>query len=83
MERIPTQFLYSPVDCKIVHLVRHGQGVHNVEAEKDVDLLLSDELFDCSVSSLGWQQVVELRKRVHETKLLNRVEMVVTSPLLR
>ncbi|KAH7567607.1 hypothetical protein JRO89_XS07G0102300 [Xanthoceras sorbifolium] len=83
MDTTATQFLYSPQNCKILHMVRHGQGVHNVEAEKNVDALLSPELFDAPMSSLGWQQVFELRKRVHASRLLNRVELVVTSPLLR
>ncbi|KAK1552473.1 hypothetical protein Q3G72_017682 [Acer saccharum] len=73
--------------------VRHGQGVHNVEAEKNIDALLSHDLFDAPMSSLGWQQeyksklnrlqVFELRKRVNGSRLLDRVELVVTSPLLR
>ncbi|KAH9690179.1 phosphoglycerate mutase family protein [Citrus sinensis] len=56
------QFLYSPNNCKILHMVRHGQGVHNVEAEKNIDALLSPELFDSPISALGWQQVADLRK---------------------
>ncbi|KAJ4701515.1 phosphoglycerate mutase-like protein 1 [Melia azedarach] len=77
------QYLYSPNNCKILHMVRHAQGVHNVEAEKNVDALLSEELFDCSISQLGCQQVSDLRKYVHGSGLLNRIELVVTSPLLR
>ncbi|KAK3231123.1 hypothetical protein Dsin_003004 [Dipteronia sinensis] len=83
MDTTTTQFLYSPHHCKILHMVRHGQGVHNVEAEKNIDALLSPDLFDAPMSSLGWQQVFELRKHVHGIRLLDRVELVVTSPLLR
>ncbi|KAK1552170.1 hypothetical protein Q3G72_011671 [Acer saccharum] len=83
MDTTTTQFLYSPHHCKILHMVRHGQGVHNVEAEKNIDALLSHDLFDAPMSSLGWQQVFELRKLVHGSRLLDRVELVVTSPLLR
>ena len=64
-------------------MVRHGQGVHNVEAEKNVDALLSPELFDSPISALGWQQVADLRNYVHATGLLKRIDLVVTSPLLR
>ncbi|KAH9756042.1 phosphoglycerate mutase family protein [Citrus sinensis] len=77
------QFLYSPNNCKILHMVRHGQGVHNVEAEKNIDALLSPELFDSPISALGWQQVADLRNYVHATGLLKRIDLVVTSPLLR
>ncbi|KAH9690186.1 phosphoglycerate mutase family protein [Citrus sinensis] len=77
------QFLYSPNNCKILHMVRHGQGVHNVEAEKNIDALLSPELFDSPISALGWQQVADLGKYVHATGLLKRIDLVVTSPLLR
>ncbi|KAK3231122.1 hypothetical protein Dsin_003003 [Dipteronia sinensis] len=83
MDTATTQFLYSPHHCKILHMVRHGQGIHNVEAEKNIDALLSHDLFDAPMSSLGWQQIFELRKRVHGSRLLDRVELVVTSPLSR
>ncbi|KAF5739802.1 hypothetical protein HS088_TW12G01013 [Tripterygium wilfordii] len=63
--------------------VRHAQGVHNIEAEKDHDALLSPTLFDAQLSPLGWQQVSRLREQVLESGLSKRIELVVTSPLLR
>ncbi|XP_038717557.1 phosphoglycerate mutase-like protein 1 [Tripterygium wilfordii] len=69
--------------CKTIHLVRHAQGVHNIEAEKDHDALLSPTLFDAQLSPLGWQQVSRLREQVLESGLSKRIELVVTSPLLR
>ncbi|KAF5739805.1 RTFL01-34-G06 isoform 3 [Tripterygium wilfordii] len=69
--------------CKILHLVRHAQGVHNVAGEKDHDALMSPTLFDAQLSPLGWQQVSNLREQVLESGLLKRIELIVTSPLLR
>lgn len=37
--------------------VRHAQGVHNVEGEKDHAAYLSESLFDAHLTPLGWQQV--------------------------
>ncbi|CAL5332615.1 unnamed protein product [Camellia sinensis] len=69
--------------CKTIHLVRHAQGIHNVEGEKDHSAYLSDELFDAHLTPLGWQQVDNLRKHVHTCGISKKVELVVTSPLLR
>ena len=37
--------------------VRHAQGIHNVEGEKDHDAYLSYDLFDANITPLGWKQV--------------------------
>ncbi|CAN7019831.1 unnamed protein product [Brassica rapa subsp. trilocularis] len=78
-----TRFLYPLESCKIIHLLRHGQAEHNVEAEKDRNALLSPHLFDAPLTDHGHQQVENLRERVVSSGLLKRVELVVTSPLLR
>lgn len=69
--------------CKTIHLVRHAQGIHNVEGEKDHSAYLSDEFFDAHLTPLGWQQVDNLWKHVHACGISKKVELVVTSPLLR
>ncbi|XP_043709860.1 phosphoglycerate mutase-like protein 1 [Telopea speciosissima] len=69
--------------CKTVHLVRHAQGIHNVEGDKDFKAYLSQELFDAQLTPLGWQQVDNLRKHVHASGLAKRIDLVITSPLLR
>jgi hypothetical protein len=38
--------------------VRHAQGIHNVEGEKDHDAYLSSDFFDAHLSPLGWKQVI-------------------------
>ncbi|KMS99618.1 hypothetical protein BVRB_1g021890 isoform A [Beta vulgaris subsp. vulgaris] len=81
MEIPPSLSLYPLHRCKILHLVRHAQGIHNVEgAEK---YKTSPELIDPCLSSLGWEQVQNLRKHVCATGLLQRIELVITSPMLR
>ncbi|KAJ6809614.1 phosphoglycerate mutase-like protein 1 isoform X1 [Iris pallida] len=69
--------------CKTLHLVRHAQGVHNVEGEKDFKAYMSPELFDAHLTPLGWSQVDNLRKHVDACGLAKKVELVITSPLLR
>ncbi|GMJ02533.1 hypothetical protein like AT5G64460 [Hibiscus trionum] len=75
--------LYPLHRCKTLHLVRHAQGVHNVAGEKDFSNYLSEEYFDAHLTPLGWQQVDNLRKHVHETGLSRKIELVIVSPLLR
>ncbi|XWS27720.1 hypothetical protein CRYUN_Cryun25bG0005000 [Craigia yunnanensis] len=78
------QFPYpSQQYCKTLHLVRHGQAMHNVEGDKNPEALLSPNLFDAQLSPLGLQQVAELRKDFHARGILNRIELVITSPLTR
>ncbi|XVE60646.1 hypothetical protein DITRI_Ditri05aG0144700 [Diplodiscus trichospermus] len=83
MNTTAAQFPYPWQRCKIIHLVRHGQAMHNVEGDKNREALLSPHLFDAELSPLGLQQVGKLRKHVHDSGLLKRVELVVTSPLCR
>ncbi|MBA0803938.1 hypothetical protein Gohar_014097, partial [Gossypium harknessii] len=63
--------------------VRHAQGRHNLEAEKSRDPLTSFEYFDAELSSLGWQQVYDKRKYVCSSGLLERIEVVISSPMSR
>ncbi|CAA0806742.1 Phosphoglycerate mutase-like protein 1 [Striga hermonthica] len=69
---------------KTIHLVRHAQGIHNVEGDKNYNAYMSPEYFDAHLTELGWQQVVDnLRKHVHSTGLINKIDVVITSPLTR
>lgn len=38
--------------------VRHAQGFHNVEGDKNPDAYLSYGLFDANLTPLGWNQVI-------------------------
>ncbi|KAL3617909.1 hypothetical protein CASFOL_038230 [Castilleja foliolosa] len=75
--------LYPLHRCKTIHFVRHAQGYHNVAGEKDHSAYMSPELFDASLTPLGWEQVDNLRKHVHSSSLSKRIELVIVSPLLR
>ncbi|GKV33526.1 hypothetical protein SLEP1_g42029 [Rubroshorea leprosula] len=83
MDNMTAYFPYPLHHCKILHLVRHGQAMHNVEGDKNRDALLSPHLFDAQLSPLGCEQVDQLRKHFHASGLLNRIDLVITSPLLR
>ncbi|KAI3883600.1 hypothetical protein MKX03_016282 [Papaver bracteatum] len=67
---------------KILHLVRHAHGAHQLEVE-DRDALKSEELFDAQLSLQGWQQVDNLNKHINECGLAKKVELVIVSSLLR
>ncbi|KAJ4716031.1 Phosphoglycerate mutase-like protein 1 [Melia azedarach] len=75
--------LYPLHRCKTIHLVRHAQGIHNVEGDKNYKAYLSPKYFDAQLTQLGWQQVDNLRKHVLNSGLLKRIDLVVASPLLR
>ncbi|KAB5568788.1 hypothetical protein DKX38_002581 [Salix brachista] len=77
------QCLYPLHRTKTIHLVRHAQGIHNVEGEKDHNAYLSEELFDAHLTPLGWRQVDNLRKHVYECGVNKKIELVIVSPLLR
>lgn len=75
--------LYPLHRCKTIHLVRHAQGIHNVAGEKDHSAYSSEDYFDAHLTPLGWQQVDNLRNHVRAAQLLNKVELVIVSPMLR
>ncbi|KAK9677371.1 hypothetical protein RND81_11G139300 [Saponaria officinalis] len=75
--------LYPLHRCKTIHLVRHAQGVHNIEGDKNYKAYMKPEYFDAPLTQLGWQQVDSLRKHVHACGLHKRIELVITSPLSR
>ncbi|KAF5740120.1 hypothetical protein HS088_TW11G00185 [Tripterygium wilfordii] len=83
MDATPGPSLYPLHRCKTLHLVRHAQGIHNVEGDKDYKAYLSYDLFDAHLTPLGWQQVDNLHKHVQSCGLNKKIELVVTSPLLR
>ncbi|KAL5541241.1 hypothetical protein UlMin_042714 [Ulmus minor] len=69
--------------CKTIHLVRHAQGIHNVEGDKNYKSYLNPEYFDAELTPLGWQQVDNLRKHVRSCGLYKKIDLVIVSPLLR
>ncbi|CAM8906979.1 unnamed protein product [Rhodiola kirilowii] len=83
MDNKPAPTLYPLHSCKTIHLVRHAQGIHNVDGDKNYKAYMSPEYFDAQLTPLGWQQVDNLRKHVHKSGLTKRIDLVITSPLLR
>ncbi|KAH9694819.1 phosphoglycerate mutase-like protein 1 [Citrus sinensis] len=67
----------------VIHLVRHAQGLHNVDGDKNYKAYLSPEYFDAPVTQLGWLQIENLHKHVHNSGLFKRIDLVIASPLLR
>ncbi|GMH16411.1 hypothetical protein Nepgr_018252 [Nepenthes gracilis] len=83
MDNMTAPSLYPLHCCKIVHLVRHAQGIHNIEGDKNYKAYMSPEYFDAPLTPLGWQQVDNLHDHVHSCGLFKSIELVITSPLLR
>ncbi|KAJ0077920.1 hypothetical protein Patl1_37223 [Pistacia atlantica] len=86
--RLPSflAFARKPRHCGLMKRyiqVRHAQGIHNVDGDKNFKAYMSPEYFDAHLTQLGWQQVDNLRKHVHETGLSKRIDLVIASPLLR
>ncbi|XP_061358423.1 phosphoglycerate mutase-like protein 1 [Gastrolobium bilobum] len=77
------QSLFPLHRCKTVHLVRHAQGIHNVEGDKNYKAYLNPEYFDAHLTPLGWLQVDNLRNHVRASGLINKIDLVITSPLMR
>ncbi|XP_052203925.1 phosphoglycerate mutase-like protein 1 isoform X2 [Diospyros lotus] len=75
--------LYPLHRCKTLHFVRHAQGIHNVEGDKNYKAYMSPDYFDAQLTPLGWQQVDNLRKHVQSSGLFKRIDLVIASPLLR
>jgi hypothetical protein len=53
--------IFKSISVLSIHVymqVRHAQGIHNVEGEKDHNAYLSYDLFDAHLSPLGWKQVI-------------------------
>ncbi|GJN27800.1 hypothetical protein PR202_gb15851 [Eleusine coracana subsp. coracana] len=75
--------MYPLHRCKTIHLVRHAQGVHNVEGETDHSAYMKPEFFDAQLTPLGWSQVDCLREHVKRCGLAEKVELVICSPLMR
>ncbi|XP_024533110.1 phosphoglycerate mutase-like protein 1 isoform X1 [Selaginella moellendorffii] len=79
----PAPSLYPLHRCKIIHLVRHAQGFHNVAGEADYRAYESYEFLDASLTPMGWDQVARLRKHVMTSGIKEALGLVVVSPLTR
>ena len=47
-------------NCNLINSymqVRHAQGIHNVDGEKNYKAYMNPEYFDAQLTPLGWQQV--------------------------
>jgi broad specificity phosphatase PhoE len=75
--------MYPMHRSKVIHIVRHGQGYHNVAGELDHANYMSWEYADASLTDLGWLQAEVLHEHVDATGIKAQVELVVVSPLMR
>jgi len=80
---------------KRVHLLRHGQAMHNprAEAAREADppcsnddflrLMKEDDAFDADLTELGREQARRVAALPHATRVDASVQLVVSSPLSR
>ena len=80
--RHPSAWAFSADSAKLVHLVRHGQGTHNVEAAlRGVEAYKMISLMDAPLDSTGRTQARDLGIRIKESKLA--VDIILVSPMTR
>ncbi|XP_028240892.1 phosphoglycerate mutase-like protein 1 isoform X2 [Glycine soja] len=83
MDCVAGSSLFPLHRCKTIHLVRHAQGIHNVEGDKNYNAYINPDYFDAHLTPLGWQQVDNLRKHVRDSGLINTIDLVIASPMMR
>jgi broad specificity phosphatase PhoE len=66
---------------KIVHFVRHAEGLHNEAAVFNKLAYLRDDLLDADITKKGRQQCQQLHDKTH--RLVHKAELVCVSPLTR
>jgi broad specificity phosphatase PhoE len=73
-----------PPGTKIVHWVRHGQGIHNVAGEQDrLHGYLKEENEDALLTEKGKLQCNELAIKSKELGICDRADLLVVSPMHR
>ena len=85
------RFFLAPLrHTKTLYLIRHGEGYHNFFGERDREMYKSEKFFDAHLDPKGWAQCAALRKHLERAtthdgaeSLLDRIECVVVSPLMR
>lgn len=68
---------------KVIHLVRHGQGFHNVAGHTDSAQYLSFDWEDAHLTDFGWQQAEALHRHIQNLPEQLHIDLVVSSPLTR
>ncbi|KAL3137781.1 hypothetical protein ABBQ38_005041 [Trebouxia sp. C0009 RCD-2024] len=68
---------------KVIYLIRHGQGFHNVAGHKDSSQYLSYDWEDAHLTEYGWQQAEALNKHIANLPNRLQVDLVISSPLTR
>lgn len=78
----PFAYAFSAETAKVIHLVRHGQGHHNLEAALiGAAAYKKQSLMDARLDETGRAQAIALGQRIREAHMV--VDVVLVSPLTR
>lgn len=79
---LPGAWAFSADGAKLVHLIRHGQGAHNVAAAlRGAEAYKDQTLRDASLDDVGVQQATQLGQWIRDARMV--VDVVLVSPLTR
>lgn len=68
---------------KLVHFVRHAQGLHNAAADIDHDNYLKEEYEDCALTPLGIDQCKTLNSTLLANGVAKTAQALLLSPMRR
>lgn len=78
----PSAYGFSAESAKLVHLVRHGEGIHNVAAAlRGAEAYHDQSLTDATLDDTGRLQASTLGQRIKEAQM--QVDVILVSPLTR
>lgn len=68
---------------KIIHLIRHGQGYHNVAGHANPEAYKSIDFMDAHLTPYGWAQARKLNSHIKQLGSRFRADAIIVSPLMR
>eukprot|EP00195_Chlamydomonas_chlamydogama_P015983 CAMPEP_0202911318 /NCGR_PEP_ID=MMETSP1392-20130828/54635_1 /ASSEMBLY_ACC=CAM_ASM_000868 /TAXON_ID=225041 /ORGANISM="Chlamydomonas chlamydogama, Strain SAG 11-48b" /LENGTH=209 /DNA_ID=CAMNT_0049601783 /DNA_START=221 /DNA_END=847 /DNA_ORIENTATION=+ len=78
----PQPLVFVPhSEARVLHLIRHGEGFHNVAGEVNEEFYKLEQYRDAHLTERGWKQAALLGQHIRSANM--PVELVVTSPLTR
>eukprot|EP00878_Enallax_costatus_P009327 GHUV01009749.1.p1 GENE.GHUV01009749.1~~GHUV01009749.1.p1 ORF type:complete len:333 (+),score=54.98 GHUV01009749.1:140-1138(+) len=80
-QQCPTLTVVPLRHHKVLHLIRHGEGFHNVAGRIDHETYKSWEYEDSHLTDYGWKQAKAVQQHIKQMGI--KVDIVIVSPLTR